>query len=236
MCDTISNNLVCNFAFSFMILVPYLFSFQLPWQLLFIQWEKQLKIFLLPVARFFPATHGHYWQLDFFVLPTFTAKMNERKKLCLQLEKILLPVAGVFPFAIILWQNGWKIDLELSKIQQNKKIKNQGFTWESIKKNQGKSVDPCNHPTNSFCQPDITLNYNFPIKKSIKFNMKCRNKIIAIIIIIIMGYYGRQRYYDVIGGCVTIAKCCDEKSYLEISTKTQGQSISQGQRPPQIKF
>ena len=27
MCDTISNNLVCNFAFSFMILVPYLFSF-----------------------------------------------------------------------------------------------------------------------------------------------------------------------------------------------------------------
>ena len=66
--------------------------------------------------------------------------------------------------------------------------------------------------------------------------MKCRNKNIAIIIIIIMGYYGRQRYYDVIGGCVTIAKCCDEKSYLEISTKTQGQSISQGQRPPQIKF
>ena len=37
--------------------------------------------------------------------------------------------------------------------------------------------------------------------------MKCRNKNIAIIIIIIMGYYGRHGDYDV-GGC-------DENSYQQ---------------------
>ena len=39
-----------------------------------------------------------------------------------------------------------------------------------------------------------------------------------------MEYYGRHGDNNV-KGCVTIAKCCDEKSYLEIATKTQGQSL-----------
>ena len=50
-----------------------------------------------------------------------------------------------------------------------------------------------------------------------------------------MGCYGRHGDYDV-EGCVTIAKCCDEKRYYEITTKTQDNPDLRGNPSPQIKF